>query len=303
MDISPICQICKCGWETIDHALCGCPRANQICDTMFKHVDANIPVSNNFPDRIMWLAENMEGEVFERTCITFWSIWNDRNSHNMNVPKMEWQKRCEWIFDYWEEIDTMRKYTFPSTRTAAAVRDEASIQAVEGEHLSTNSGHNFFNLYTDASVRAPLVGSGYGAVLYDTQGQIHAAMEFWDPVTHTPLATEVQAIIHGISLLQRLQISSAMVHLDSIYAIKMIWGQTQISSDVHHWIHQIRSMSAYFETLAFKHVPRDANTCADYLAKEALDQQNSMLWLGNVPLELVSMSASTQCNVSFLGLN
>lgn len=96
-----MCSICKSKWETIDHVLCGYKQAKVVCNSMFKRVDAEIPIINNFADRVMWLAKHLDSESFGRACITFWSLWNDGNNYHNNVPIMNWPQRCEWICDYW----------------------------------------------------------------------------------------------------------------------------------------------------------------------------------------------------------
>lgn len=93
----------------------------------------------------------------------------------------------------------------------------------------------------------------------------------------------VHYLIHGIRLLKRMHITKACVYSDSVNSINMIKGDTSITSNVHHWILQIRKMAEFFEALSFLHVSRHWNRKSDYLAKHALSQQNSMLSLENLP--------------------
>lgn len=125
-------------------------------------------------------------------------------------------------------------------------------------------------------------------------------MKFFDSTRHTPIAAEVNVLMQSLRLLQRMQITRASVFSDSTIAIKMIRGEIQITSDVYHWILQIKEMRASFESLSFNYVSRQCNRKADYLAKHALSHGSSMLWLENFPQELVSMSNFThcKCNVS-----
>lgn len=82
--------MCNKNVETIDHALCGCKRAKAICDHIFQRIDGIIRVNNNFADHIVFLAANLNIEDFEKACIAFWSIWNNRNAFHMNQPIADW---------------------------------------------------------------------------------------------------------------------------------------------------------------------------------------------------------------------
>lgn len=117
---------------------------------------------------------------------------------------------------------------------------------------------------------------------------------------HTPLAAEVNAIIHGIRLLQRMNISNACVFSYSLVAVKMIQGEMQIMSDVYHWIIQIQEMKRCFQELSFYHISQDHNRRADFLARDALARRQSRLWLENLPQWLSSMSNHTNCKCNLL---
>lgn len=95
MDVSPYCRECFFHQETIDHALCGCKRAQKICDHIFDRVDSDIVVQNNSADRIILLANTLTEENLEKVCIAFWAIWTDRNGQRNGKPIMVWQERCE----------------------------------------------------------------------------------------------------------------------------------------------------------------------------------------------------------------
>lgn len=58
----------------------GCKRAMKICDNMFDRVDKGLLFKIYYADRIMLLAAQLIQEDFEKACIAFWTIWNDRNS-------------------------------------------------------------------------------------------------------------------------------------------------------------------------------------------------------------------------------
>lgn len=90
IDISLICRLCLSKQETIDHALCRCKRSMAICDSMFPRIDKNITVDNNFADRITRLSAQLSSEEFEKVCIAFRAIWNDRKCFCRVTPIVDW---------------------------------------------------------------------------------------------------------------------------------------------------------------------------------------------------------------------
>lgn len=207
--VSPICIVWRSKLERIDHALWGCKRSKRICDYMFHRVDFKIPILDNFADRIYWLAKHLKDEDFERACITFWSIWNDRNSLNNNMDIMDVEKRCEWIYEYWDK-----------TRTKTCVRELPIHGCKERDEIGALIGMNRaihgdgYKLFTDAAVGEQMAGAGYGVFIADAGDNVQGVMEFFDCTPSTPLVAEVNAIIHGIRLLQRMNISIAYVYSD-----------------------------------------------------------------------------------------
>lgn len=97
MHVSPYCGMCKSKIETVDHAFCGCKRAKTICHQIFPRVDTHIKVENNFADHLIYLADRLKREDFEKACIAFWTVWNNRNSWLKGSPIVEWPHQCEWI--------------------------------------------------------------------------------------------------------------------------------------------------------------------------------------------------------------
>lgn len=100
--------------------------------------------------------------------------------------------------------------------------------------------------YTNDAVHSQNKGTGYGAVINSPDGHLKSAVKMIDTVTLLSLAAEVQAIIHGIRLLQRLQIKEASVFSNSFCAISMINGEQQVPPEVFHLMVHIQDMCKSF---------------------------------------------------------
>lgn len=207
MDVSPLCEMCMSKQETVDHALCGCKRAKLICDQIFYRFDRDIANINNFVDRLICLAKNLHEEEFEKACIAFLTIWNNRNSSVRGMEIMDWKQRCEWIHSYWKETRPDLK----CVRSGAIIREIDQGNKTEG-----------YKLFTDAAVNMHSMGVGYGMVVLGPNGQMITTMEMSDRTLFTPLAVEVQAILHGIHLLQRLKYKTVQIFSDPSITISMI---------------------------------------------------------------------------------
>lgn len=59
-----------------------------------------------------------------------------------------------------------------------------------------------YKLFTDASINPQFPGAGYGMVVLGHNGNMIAAMEMFDNLCFTPLAAEIQEIVHDLRLLQ-----------------------------------------------------------------------------------------------------
>lgn len=154
---------------------------------------------------------------------------------------MDWRQRCGWIHEYWEETRMIGR--------------NVSLPVVLQDRPPQPQGDSV-QLHTDAAVDPRGGRAGYGTVITRTEGIICGALEFMDPTPLSPLAAEVNAIIHGIRLLQHMNISSVYVLSDFLSAIKMIQGELELTSDVHHWIIQIQRMILSFQNISFIHVSK-----------------------------------------------
>lgn len=150
-------------------------------------------------------------------------------------------------------------------------------------------------MFTDAAVRQYKVGVGYGMVIVNEDDTLQSALHMFENRSLSPLAVEVQAILQAVMLLMRMHIAEVVLHSDSLSALRMINGEQEPNSEVHFWILQIKELSKTFTSLIYVHVGRSSNGRADALAKYALQSTQSMLWLSNFPIWLVSMGPNVHC--------
>lgn len=123
-----------------------------------------------------------------------------------------------------------------------------------------------------------------------------------DMVEHaalSPLAAEVQAMLHGLRLAQRMQIKVCQVCSDSLTAIRMINSEIDMLLEVEHWVLTIQNMCQEFLSISFTHISRNSNLRADALAKDTLHHTRSMLWMSDYPswLLVLDNDAQNNCNV------
>lgn len=190
----------------------------------------------------MFLANNLVQEELDKACITFWSIWTDRNAVRTSLDIMQWPIRCEWIVDYWLQ-----------TRAKLQANDSSSII---GTSEATSGNLGLIHVYTDAAVNKNVMGFGFGAAIIGEDGVFIGAQGLMAPISFLQLAAEVRALLYGLQFLQRLHIMEVSVFADSLHAIMMVKGEQLPSPDVYHWIMQIQEMIKSFRSLSFHHIPR-----------------------------------------------
>lgn len=107
-------------------------------------------------------------------------------------------------------------------------------------------------------------------------------------VAYSPFNAEALAVLEGLKLAHRLNISSIVVESDCKAVIDMLLGVSSTLTEAGVWIHDILELAGCFSDISFSHVCRGNNELAHCLAKKSLSL-GSYLWLSNFPVWLTRM--------------
>lgn len=127
-------------------------------------------------------------------------------------------------------------------------------------------------LYADGAARGNPGPAAIGFVLYDSDGVAVAEIGGVIGATTNNVA-EYRALIAGLQLALDRGVTSIDVRVDSLLLVKQITGEYRVrASHLKPLQREAVGLLARFDEAAIGHVRREANTVADALANQALDE-------------------------------
>lgn len=128
-----------------------------------------------------------------------------------------------------------------------------------------------FKLFTDGGARGNPGPAGLGAIIFNPQGKlVDFTSKFVENATNN--TAEYEALIMGLKLAQKNQISILNCYLDSELAVKQLNGEYRIKEEhLKSLKNQVEAEATKFEAIKFIHVERSLNKFADRLVNLAMD--------------------------------
>lgn len=129
-----------------------------------------------------------------------------------------------------------------------------------------------FHLYTDGACRGNPGPGGAGAVLMDHRGSIVAtAKKYLGSCTNN--AAEYRALIMGVEEALKRHCRKLRIFLDSELLVNQVKGTYRVKNEnLKVLMEELRRLLSFLDKYTIEHVGRSANTLADSLANEAIDE-------------------------------
>ena len=96
----------------------------------------------------------------------------------------------------------------------------------------------------------------------------------------------VQAMVEGLKLARELNILNILVQTDAYVVIELLVGRCRNNARLNPLVAECRNLLDKFPLSSVKHVYREANQCADILAKMGLQSQASLSILCSPPRDV-----------------
>jgi ribonuclease HI len=112
----------------------------------------------------------------------------------------------------------------------------------------------------------------------------------------TSVQAELRALKDGLNLAIDLGILNLEIEMDSLIAVELVNSITTPNAFLSTIVTDCRSLMERFERCSLKHIFREANGCADLLAKSGCDQRPDFIAFPNAPayvLEALSFDVSS----------
>ncbi|KAF4403923.1 hypothetical protein G4B88_014379 [Cannabis sativa] len=125
-------------------------------------------------------------------------------------------------------------------------------------------------LYVDATLDHDHCITGLGCIFKVGPHRIIASEKNLKPGASSPIFVEAQALLHGISWCLSSQLKPSFIFTDCLNLVSKVNRNWQDNSALSSLVAQIRHSFSDFPGVSFQYLPRQLNTSAHFLAKEAI---------------------------------
>ncbi|KAF4377104.1 hypothetical protein F8388_017508 [Cannabis sativa] len=125
-------------------------------------------------------------------------------------------------------------------------------------------------LFVDAALDQDRGVTGIGCVLKIGPDEVIASTNSQKPGAPLPIFAEAQALSHGLSWCISLQQQPRIIFTDCLNLVSKVNGKWQDNSALSLIVNQIRQSFSNFLDASLVHLPREFNTTAHFLAREAI---------------------------------
>ncbi|KAL9411912.1 hypothetical protein AB3S75_045503 [Citrus x aurantiifolia] len=273
----PMCQSCCCHVETVSHALVECNMARKIWSY------SNLAEEFRGLHRcdIVWLLQfwprqhaKVEGA---EVAALLWAIWNARN---------------KWLFEGKQEnpsrvvanaeaiVESFKKVRQPAivykTKRNAEKQKQWSPPPIGWQKVNV-----------DAAVDVENQMAGLGVVVRDSEGNCRAATIKSLRLPGSVAMAEATAMEWGLQVAEKANISFGIFESDSLEVIDLLNKKSSSLTEIGWLISDIQENLQNFQNFKAQHSPRDCNYAAHSLAKLALQKKETVIWLDEIPPEIM----------------
>ncbi|XP_056695811.1 uncharacterized protein [Spinacia oleracea] len=259
-----VCPLCDTYIESINHLFIQCPTAKQIwnLDHTKKWLDFSIPFCDFF-ETIDYLRK------YQQTLCKFlfiiWTLWKERNDcifNNCNFNTFRVFCKANFYFKEWQVRTNIDQHQLKGTPLTS--------------HTHTIITHNppvlvrwypppqgTFKLNFDGSCNSSSAAVGF--IIRDNNGTVISIRTYNLGITQAFMA-EACALHKGLKEARNLNIKNIYIEGDNLLVINVVKGTWNIPWKLHYIIQDIQDILKFFDTWDIKHVFREANRAADWVA-------------------------------------
>ena len=280
MQVDPNCFRCHSEAESILHALRDCPLSKSVWDQLGRRTSNPPFFSQNLHD---WLNVNATsgqqyttGQIPWNLVFLFgiWFLWKGRNqllfnnkNQNPNLAK--------------EIVDRAAEYHFCAN---ISLEKRLVLKSVKWE----KPGYGWLTLNTDGSVAGNFGVARGGGLIRDTNGEWVTGFARKIGKTSS-FQAELWALRDGLQLCLQYQAPAVLIDLDSKTIVDALNSQDYSKSIVSSIMEDCKYMISRIPQTRCRHVYREANRCADFLAKVGTSIEGDFIVFHSPPVDLISI--------------
>ena len=130
---------------------------------------------------------------------------------------------------------------------------------------------------------------GIGAVIRNHRGDVIAALSKRVQGCFKSEEMEAKALFHSLNWAIQQQLQVAIVETDALRVFSALTSTNRDLSCFSDLIDDVRYLLSFFPRVIISHTRRHANKAADGLAKFALELDEDVCWIGEIPNPIFSI--------------
>uniref|UniRef100_A0A803Q8I6 Reverse transcriptase domain-containing protein n=1 Tax=Cannabis sativa TaxID=3483 RepID=A0A803Q8I6_CANSA len=290
---SVTCSLCNNAWESIGHALFNCTKARKVWRETKFTIDHTHTHNMYNGDYLIHLSSLHSKQDFELIVCTMWAIWHDRNKviqGGLSKPSQVIAYFASAHLEQYYRAKTKNQQQYincnvHTSNDSTPVHFQRQISDVPWSPPSISG----LKINVDVVVNQERKVLGVGAIVRDHQGSVVAALS--KPVQGCFRSDEMEAkaLFHSLNWALQLQLQLTNVDTDALRVSSAINSLSKNLSSFNDLIMDVSCLLSFFSGVTISHVKRNANQAAHGLAKYALELDEDVCWMGEVPNPIFSV--------------
>ncbi|KAM6549071.1 hypothetical protein CsatB_020747 [Cannabis sativa] len=282
---SAACSMCSNAWESIGHALFTCSHAKSTWKHSGFSMDFRKAQIMHDGDFIFHLSTIHSQPDFELIICTMWAIWSHRNKVLHGGVFKEGKITARFAKDYLGKYhaSTTQAHTTPAVTSVSPTAAHTSKKPASRDTPWQPPPASGLKLNVDAAVNATSKTLGVGAIVRDHKGLVVAAIS--KPVQGCFRSDEMEAkaLFHSLNWAIQQQLQVTHIETDALRVFNALIHTSTDLSCFSDLIIDVRCLLSFFPEATISHAMRNANHAAHGLAKHALELDQDICWVGEIP--------------------
>lgn len=271
------CKFCNFSLESPIHLLKACWWFKATWATSGLKVELLEHHFSFFADWIHYLSMKLEEDEFQKAVCIMWFVWYIRN--------LKWHGEDDM------DIQTCVQKINAFIKRSHFNLSVYQISQQQGTHRWLPPSNGYTKINCDGAWRATHKVAGIGVICRTEEGIVLAARSVYLTNIMSSFEAEGLVIMHGFLLAKELGLKKALFETDCTKAAEAIWfGHPSLQvSDHSNWLYSSTEELSRNRTWQLLLIRREANSVADFMAKQARDSGSSWTHLNSCPVYLGSV--------------
>ncbi|XP_063941729.1 uncharacterized protein LOC135149875 isoform X2 [Daucus carota subsp. sativus] len=277
------CPICGFGEDSNAHAVFWCLFSQSLWETMDYPFLVGHKEEISFRGVLLYASELLEKEEFARMLITAWGLWIERNKRTHGQQQRNPQQLKNWLTLYYDEI----KMAHEQESGAQKSRENSIAGQIGRDNSHANQvgiETQDLDLFVDAAISTFSQKVGLGAVIVTQNKRSLAALSKPLEGALSVLHAEALSLLVGLQWTQFSGLTPKRILSDSLSVVQAVNNEEVVyHNEMGILIADIRRLFSNFPDTRVSHTSRKHNYPAHNMARQALQLNEEVSWMEDVP--------------------